>query len=167
MSEDGVEQNEMGYPLGVADCEGDGIGPGSIVTNENHGRDVEVVKYGCDLGQVFVRSESGWIGAIGLAVSEEVEGDSVSRRELRNELVVDAVIVRKAVHQDYWGILARNVAHEDAAVRRFDSAPVGEHVNFRHLIPSLHHTAPRVGAGFTVESFPRRIVSTPGGKGTR
>src|SRR5690348_5750895 len=110
---------------------------------------------------MFVRTESGWIRAIGPAVSEKVESDNPPRRELRCELAVDAVIVGKAVHQDDRRIPAEYVANEDAAVRRVDSALVGVHIRFRHgLCPFIARSAP--GDGVTdALSVERLTVSEP------
>ena len=44
MPEDGVEQDQMGHPLGVGDGEGNGIGPGRIVTDQHRTGDVQPVE---------------------------------------------------------------------------------------------------------------------------
>ena len=52
VSEDGVEQNEMGHPLGVVDGERDDIGPGRVVTDENGAGDAELVEHGRQFGRM-------------------------------------------------------------------------------------------------------------------
>ena len=77
--EDGVEQYQMGHPLGMGDGERNGIGPGRVVTDKHGAGYAELVEHGHQFGPMFLRRESGGIRAIGPTVSEPVEGHGPPR----------------------------------------------------------------------------------------
>ncbi len=127
----------MRNAFGVGKCELDGLGTGQVVTDQHRAVDVERIEDGRDFRAVFVGCELRRIRTIGPAVPEKVERHSPPRRELRQEIVVDAVIVGESVEQDDRRVFARNLAHEDAAVRRVDESSVGEHICVSHGV-SFH-----------------------------
>jgi hypothetical protein len=79
VSEDGVEQNQAGYPFGVGDGVEDGIGPGRVVTDENRAGYAELVEHRCQFGRMVLGRGSGGVRPIGPAVSEKVEGHGPPR----------------------------------------------------------------------------------------
>src|SRR5262249_35105412 len=58
----------------------------------------------------------GWHWLVRGAPPEKVEGDDVASHQQGKELVIDARIVRKAVHQHEHGIQARMLKNRNLAV---------------------------------------------------
>ena len=83
MSEDGIEQDQAGYPFGVSDGVEDGIGTGRIVTDENRAGYAEFVEDRCQFERMVLGRESGRVRPIGPAVSEKVEGHGPPRGQQR------------------------------------------------------------------------------------
>jgi hypothetical protein len=80
VAEDGVQQDETGYTLGISDGVEDGVGSRGVVAGQNRGGYAEGVEHGGDLRSVFFGREADSVGSIGPPVPEEVEGGFLSVR---------------------------------------------------------------------------------------
>ena len=54
MAEDRVDQNQMRHPFGVGHGEGNGVGPGGIVTDQHGAGDAQLVEHGRQLGSMVL-----------------------------------------------------------------------------------------------------------------
>ena len=115
MTEDRVEQNQMRHSFGVGQGECHGVGPRGVMTDQHAVDDAQLVEDGRQFGSMVLRGETGDIRAIRPAVAEPIEGHGPPRREHRQELVVDPVIVGKAMHQDDRGLLPRILEHVEGS----------------------------------------------------
>jgi hypothetical protein len=119
---EGVEGDDGGHLLLVVEGPVDRGGAGGVVRHEHHPFQAEAGHDSVEVARLVGEGVVVISGLVRLAPTEEVEGHDVSFGQMRDQSVVEVVVVGEAVHQHDGGSLAGLFSCVQAVLAPFDPA---------------------------------------------